>query len=102
MLRFVGFGSFIVLFITPLILLAYYEVSRPHVPMPDRGWTVRLDGNLAVPTYGTATELNRMEWMHWWMFPAFLLVAAGYTIRTYKLNIDDLKKPDNTLYPPHP
>src|ERR1700731_1341091 len=99
MLRFAGFVCCMVLFVTPLILLAHYEISRPHVPMPEKGWTVRLDENLALPTYGTASELNRIKSMHWWFFPPFLLIAAGYTIRLYKLNIYDLRTPDKTLYP---
>src|SRR5258707_1276031 len=96
-LQILGGVSFFALFLTLSALVAYYTVMRSHVPIPELGWTVRLDWSLSPPSYGTAQEEALLLSLFQWFFPSFLVIAAGKAIEYYKLKIDIFKNPNRTL-----
>jgi 4-hydroxybenzoate polyprenyltransferase len=83
-LKLIGALSFILSFMYSMVLISYYSTKRPHVPQPERGWTVGLIWTHP-PSYGTAQEENRLQWLHWWLLPSFCLIALGEAVKIYKL-----------------
>ncbi len=96
-LQFLGGGCCIAVIVSLNALIAYYTVKRSHVPIPELGWTVRLNWSLSPPSYGTPQEEALLLSLFRWFFPAFLVVAAGKAIEYYKLKIDIFKNPNGTL-----
>jgi len=96
-LQIVGGGCCLVLFLANQVLIAYYTVKRPHIPIPELGWTVRLQWSWAPPSYGTAREESLLLSLFWWFFPSFLIISAGKAIEYYKLNINIFKNPNQIL-----
>ncbi|HXN98249.1 MAG TPA: hypothetical protein VN881_04200 [Candidatus Acidoferrales bacterium] len=84
-LRVIGAVGFTATFAFLMFLTAYYSAKRPHTPQPERGWTVVLTWTHP-PSYGTAQEENRQQWLLWWAFPLFGLLALGEAIKIYKLD----------------
>jgi hypothetical protein len=87
-LRFVGATSFLAAFASLLLLSVHLSTTRPRIPQPEFGRTVRLYWNWAPPTYGTVQDQARLHQLFYSLFPAFMLIAAGECIFIYKLNID--------------
>jgi hypothetical protein len=84
-LRLVGLVGCLVIFVLWLTLIAYYSMTRPHVPQSANDWTVRLYWSFSPPSYGTVHENARLISLHWWFFSFFVLIAASQAIRVYKL-----------------
>jgi hypothetical protein len=83
--RFLGAAGCAATFVLLTTLTAYYSVSRPHVPQPDRQWTVPFYWSFSPPSYGTARETGFLISLHSWFFLFFLLIIVGEAIRIYKL-----------------
>ncbi len=96
-LEILGGGCCLAVFLTSQVLIAYYTVKRPHVPIPRLGWTVQLYWSWSRPSYGTAQEEALLLSLFRWFFPPFLIIGAGKAIEYYKLNIDIFKNPNQTL-----
>lgn len=56
-----------------LLLIAYYSLTRPHVPQPDRNWTVQFRWSFSHPSYGTASE-NAFLMCLFFSFFIFLII----------------------------
>jgi hypothetical protein len=84
-LRIVGAVGYVVIFLYSIALISYYSAKRPHVPQPQRGWTVGLTWTHPA-SYGTAQEESRLQWLRWWSVPLFGLIALGETIKIYMLD----------------
>jgi hypothetical protein len=84
-LRLFGFGGCAVNFVLSMSLIAYYSVTRPHVPQPAHDWNGRLYWSFSPPSYGTAHENAFLLSLHWWFFLFFLVIAVAEAIRIYKL-----------------
>jgi hypothetical protein len=84
-LKLVGFGGCLVDFVLSISLIAYYSVTRPHVPQPAREWDVKLYWSFIPPSYGTAGENEFLLSMHWWFFSFFVLICLAELIRIYVL-----------------
>lgn len=84
-LKFIGAVGFAATFTCFIFFTNYYSAKRPHTPQPERGWTVGLTWTHP-PSYGTAQEENRQQWLLWWAFPLFGLLALGEAIKIYKLD----------------
>jgi len=54
-LRFIGGGGFFTLLTSSFALIAYFAITRPHVPQPQYDWTVCLEWSFSHPTYGNCT-----------------------------------------------
>ncbi len=85
-LRFIGGVGFLVVMTCSMLLIAYYSITRPHVPQPNYDWTVQLRWSFNHPSYGTASEnaflihLFRSSVVY-----IVLLIASDY-IRNNKLD----------------
>jgi len=86
-LRYVGFGLFLIQFIS-LLLLDVYSARRPHIERPEFGWTVELRGVKPAPTYGTSQDQARLDQLFFLMIATAIPIVAGECIFMYKLNID--------------
>jgi hypothetical protein len=84
-LRVLGFGGCAVDFVLSMSLIAYYSVTRPHIPQTAGDWNVRLYWSFSPPSYGTANENAFLLSTHWLFFLFFVLIAVGEAIRIYKL-----------------
>jgi hypothetical protein len=84
-LKIVGAVGFVAVFVYSMALISYYSAKRPHVPQPERGWTVGLTWTHPA-SYGTRQEESRLQWLAWWSVPLFGLMALGEAIKIYKLD----------------
>jgi hypothetical protein len=85
MLRFAGFAGCATTFLLLTALTGYYSANRPHVPQPEREWTVQLYWSVAPPSYGTVAENELLLTVFWSGIVFFLVIAIGEAIRIYKL-----------------
>jgi hypothetical protein len=84
-LRFIGGAGCVVVFSWNLLLIAYYSITRPHIPQPIYDWTIQLKWSLSYPTYGTASENAFLIHLFNSFFIFFSILAASEAIRIYKL-----------------
>ena len=84
-LRFLGFAGCIAILVLLSSLVAYYSATRPHVPQPALGWTVRLYWSITPPSYGTAHENACLLLLFRLFIPFFAIIAFAEAIRIYKL-----------------
>jgi hypothetical protein len=84
-LRVLGFGGCLVDFVSSISMIAYYSVTRPHIPQPGREWDVKFYWSFIPPSYGTAGENEFLLSMHWWFFLFFVLICLAELIRIYVL-----------------
>ena len=95
-LKVMGGAGFVLSFTYSLILTSYYSAKRPHVPQPERDWTISIEWTHP-PSYGTAEEANRVKLLFQLCLPFFGLIALGEAIKIYKLadysGLADFNKP---------
>ena len=68
-----------VVFLWSFGLIGYYSFKRPREPIPERGWTKRLQWTHG--SYGTPAENERLLRLHDWFFPFIVVGGAGVWIR---------------------
>lgn len=100
LLKVIGATGYVLSFTYSLILTSYYSAKRPHVPQPERDWTISVEWTHP-PSYGTAKEANRFKLLFQLCLPFFGLIALGEAIKVYKLDdysgIPGLKEPQQQL-----
>jgi len=84
-LRFIGGAGCFAVFSWYLLLIAYYSITRPHVPQPINDWTIQLKWSFSYPTYGTASENAFLIHLFSTFFIFFSILAASEAIKIYKL-----------------
>jgi hypothetical protein len=80
-LRFIGGGGCLVVLISFMSLIAYYSITRPHVPQHNYNWTVQLRWSFNYPSYGTAGENAFLIHLQSSFFIFFVLLLISEFIR---------------------